>query len=181
MSHKLPRVCREFSLRYTIIHLLQQGPRPRGPNICSHAALTFSTRTSLLITQLWAASVRFRAFILISQLHAASGLAASAWLWQPAPRELIAYRALLKNGARHLSMMYPPPPFVCFLWSLSAWTLLSAVRRPLLMMSTCAEQAKWWEMMFVYSVSALPNGRTRQRLMKERYRLGSRDAERAGT
>lgn len=98
-----------------------------------------------------------------------------------APREPNVHHALLRNGAWRLIMTLLPPPPVYSLCSLSAWTLPSAVQRPLLMMSTCTGQAKWFEMMFVYSASALPNGRMRQRLMKERDRLGSGDAENSRT
>lgn len=100
-------------------------------------------------------------------------------LGSTAPRELNGHHALLRIGAQRLGTTLPPPPPVYSLWSLFAWMLPSAVRQPLLMMSTCTGQAKWFEMMFVYSASALPNGRTRQRLMKKWDCSGSWDAESA--
>lgn len=108
-------------------------------------------------------------------------LQAQPGLDSTAPRELNAHHALLRNGAWRLIMTLLPPRPVSSLCSLSTWTLPSAVQRPLLMMSTCTGQAKWFEMMFVYSASALPNGRTRQRLMKELDHLGSGDAENSRT
>lgn len=148
------------------LHLLSGSSRTQHPN--KHANHAESVCFSMCVADTVLSDV-------FSQLQRCS-LALAARLRES--RMPIMLYLKMKCGA--LVWHFPPPPSVYSLWMVSARMLPSAVRRPLLM-STCTGQAKWFETMFVYSAYALPNGRTRQRLMKEQDRSGSWDAESSRT